>query len=132
MAADDLRHLRASLRALLQNITAAGKIHRRLRHGLHVASRRLEAWAQAVSIQARGSSEASPDSWPQDRFEFGAAVLRTRERAGLNRARFAGLIGTSNTTIANIEGGRACRASTRRLIVEVFAALERTQAGAGS
>jgi DNA-binding XRE family transcriptional regulator len=127
MGDDDLRHLRASLRALQQNVGESARIQRRIRHGLHVIRRRLEAWVITVSTRARSVADAPPDSWPQDSTEFGAAVRRTREGAGWTRAKLAALVGVSDTTISNIEIGRACRMSTRLAILEAFAHLSQLE-----
>lgn len=127
MGADDLRHIRASLRALQQNIGEAARIQRRMRHGLQVVQRRIEVWAAAVSVRARVVADVQPDGWPQDRNEFGAAVRRAREKAGLSRAKLAERVGVSDTTMANVEIGHACRASTRRAILETFTRLSQPE-----
>jgi ribosome-binding protein aMBF1 (putative translation factor) len=122
VGADDLRHIRASLRALNQNIADAGRTQRRLRRGMRVLEQRIEAFALEVSKEARRApEEAPPDGWPQDPAAFGAAVRRARQTAGLARRRLAALVGLGETTIDNIEKGMPCRASTRQLIVQTFA-----------
>src|SRR4051812_817316 len=110
MGANDLRHLRQTLFALQQNLGQTGLILRRLRRGVKHARHRLDVWAETVSVKARREAEPTTQAgWPQDSFEFGLAVQRARESAGLTRPKFAEMVNVSATTIANIEKGKRCR-----------------------
>jgi hypothetical protein len=126
MGADDLRHLRGSLRDVQQNLHEVGRILRRLRRGIAVARRRLDTFAQSLSDKARRAAQPSGDGWPKEAAEFGDAVRRARESAGLSRRGLANLVGVADQTIANVERAeRLCRADTRRWLVETFTNLNK-------
>jgi ribosome-binding protein aMBF1 (putative translation factor) len=129
MESKDLRRVRQSLDEQARNIQTLGRLLRRLRRGNNKVRRRLDHHAETLAEKARQAAEPADDHWPRDSVEFGLAVRKARESAGLSRRGLAALTSLANQTLTNVERAASeCRADTRRFIIETLEAKAREKA----
>lgn len=93
---------------------------------LPASSEAPEPSAPPADGESEPSEPPSPwppnDCWPRTTAEFGLALRRTREYAGLNRAELAELSKVADSTIRNVETNRhGLTASIRRKLVQALA-----------
>jgi ribosome-binding protein aMBF1 (putative translation factor) len=90
-------------------------------YALEATRKAVEAAAGSFVAAEKAREVNEPDGWPPTQAEFGAAVRRAREIAGLTRAELATRTGLAEATIRNVEGGRhKYSAITRALLVKTL------------
>jgi DNA-binding transcriptional regulator YiaG len=88
---------------------------------IETARKALLSAARCFTAAGHLQQTAHDDGWPQGQRDFGAAVRRAREAAGLSRAQLATRIGVVASTIRNVEkGAHRCTAATRALLIKTL------------
>ncbi len=88
---------------------------------IEIARKALLSAARSFTAAETLQQAAHDDGWPQGPREFGAAVRRERETAGLTRIQLASRIGVVATTIRSVEtGAHRCSAATRALLIKAL------------
>jgi ribosome-binding protein aMBF1 (putative translation factor) len=88
---------------------------------IETARKALLSASVCITTTEQLPQTAHDNRWSQDPRDFGTAVRRAREAAGLSRAKLATRIGVVASTIRNVENAaHRCSAATRALLIKTL------------